>query len=659
MNKRKTIASIIALLIIILLAVFLSGNLNLFLAGKEPTLNILKILAFAITDKRVFAMAGLITLIGIMLIVAILTTQVQSFKNKTKEILPGVSTPLPDGNGECGTAHWSSEKDIKKAFNRAVINKSDEAIKFLLEEGKNDDSKRHLQTDYEYLPSGGMVVGMDRTIKDPNKEVYYYNAEDTHSLIVGATRSGKTRCDILQSICVQALAGESMINSDPKGEQYLYCYPFLQRLGYMVYPIDFLNPEKSARYNYLQAIIDYVNDGDIARAIDATWDIVAALVGEAKGERIWHDGECSTIACAILCVVYDNRDKPEYQNLTNVYHFLGKMCKTVNKKMPIEEYLNQMPDTHPAKSLIDIANVAPSRTKGSFFTSALATLRLFTNPYIYEMTRCSDFSLADIGRDKSAVFIILPDEKDTYYSVATLFCNLAYVALVGEARKNGNRLLRRVNFNLDEVGNFTKLNNISKMETVGGGYGIRLNMALQDFEQFDAIYGKEVASTLRSNCQTWLYLLSNNSETRKDFSEKLGNYTIKSPSVSAQSSSSGVSVSSSYNYTSRALLTTDEIGELKRPYQLLISGTVKSVMYAPDISQTIFNGFLGLGDKDYNQELLARRQAKRPSLEINFEDMQLWGIWNEWIEKCKADESNLPSPMPTKNMKLNNKSKGQ
>lgn len=37
-----------------------------------------------------------------------------------------------------------------------------------------------------------------------------------HSLTVGATRSGKTRCLVLQSIGNTALAGENMIISDPK-----------------------------------------------------------------------------------------------------------------------------------------------------------------------------------------------------------------------------------------------------------------------------------------------------------------------------------------------------------------------------------------------------------------------------------------------------------
>jgi hypothetical protein len=49
------------------------------------------------------------------------------------------------------------------------------------------------------------------------------------------------------------------------------------------------------------------------------------LVGKAQGEKIWTNGEMSVIAAAILCVVCDNKKRPEYQNLTNVYWFVAEM----------------------------------------------------------------------------------------------------------------------------------------------------------------------------------------------------------------------------------------------------------------------------------------------------------------------------------------------
>lgn len=63
---------------------------------------------------------------------------------------------------------------------------------------------------------GGLVVGMSRDGKE-----LYVTTEDNHTLILGATRSGKSRDIVLPSICFMALAGESMIYVDPKAELYL------------------------------------------------------------------------------------------------------------------------------------------------------------------------------------------------------------------------------------------------------------------------------------------------------------------------------------------------------------------------------------------------------------------------------------------------------
>ena len=76
----------------------------------------------------------------------------------------------------------------------------------------------------------------------------------------------------------------------------------------------------------MQPVIDAVNKGDIPLAENRASDIVSSLVGEAKGEKIWNDGEKSVIKAGIMAVVMENTDHPEYQNLVNVYHFLSEMC---------------------------------------------------------------------------------------------------------------------------------------------------------------------------------------------------------------------------------------------------------------------------------------------------------------------------------------------
>jgi len=477
--------------------------------------------------------------------------------------------------------------------------------------------------------AGGLVIGY---VKNKNAEDIYYLSEDVHSLTIGATRSGKSRSIVLQSIAFTALNGESALINDPKGELTAYCSPYLKRLGYEVITIDFKNPLKSSRYNFLQPVIDAVNRGDNAKAVDTVWDMTSSLApADEKGERIWNDGQASVIAGAIMSVVFDNRDKPEYQNLTNVYHFILNMCRTVGNDMPINQYIDGLHDDHPAKGLFGIAQIAPSRTRGSFFTAALATLRLFTNENIYSQTSASDFVLADTGSRKRAIFIIIPDEKVTFYSLASLFVYQHYIALTEAADKRGGRLKIRVNFYLDEFGNMSKLPAFSNLLTVGGGRGCRFNLFVQSFSQIEQKYGREEAQTIADNCHCWIYLKTASSETASSISKRLGQYTTSSYSRSSSYNSSGTSSgnsSNSMNLIARSLLTEDEVMRIERPYALVMYvGYYPAIMRLPDISEWTFNAVFGLGDKEHNRKLREMRENARIARKP--EPIKLWGIWND------------------------------
>ena len=485
---------------------------------------------------------------------------------------------------------------------------------------------------------GGIVVGME---KSGGKETLYMVGEDTHTLTIGATRSGKTRCLVIQSICSIALAGESLVVSDPKAELFHYTSGYLKKLKYEVVCIDFKNPEKSSRYNLLQPVIDAVNEGEMERAEMYAWDITNILVGDnTSNEKIWENGEKSTIAAAILCVVVDNRKRPEYQNLTNVYWFIAEMSKTVGNTTPMKEYLKKLPPKHPARALLSIAEVAPSRTKGSFDTSALTTLRLFTSRSVYAVTHQSDYNIAEIGRKKQALFLILPDEKTTYYPIASLMVSQLYELLDRQSDQRGGRLERRVNFVLDEFGNFTKLNDFTNKLTVAGGRGVRFNLFLQSFEQLTQKYDKETAAIVKSNCQTWVYLQADDRETLQEVCDKLGKYTTSAYQLSSQHGKyTNPSSSHSISLVARELLTTDEIRRVARPYQIVVGRGHPAVMEAPDLSQWYFNRMCGLGDPEHNRKVREAREAARPIRSSRTEEIPLWNIWVYYVKDLQLKEA--------------------
>ena len=561
-----------------------------------------------IVDKQFLLLFLLLFfLLEIMLIVLFSMNNRTQFKSEVIKITDKLKTPEIVGQGQHGTARWMSKKEFDKSFKKNVIDKT-------------------VKTTNQFN-SGGLVVGYKN---DKKKEKIYYIDDNIHSLVVGATRSGKTRCIVLETVGNLGMAGESMIISDPKAEIYHYTSEYLRNLGYKIITLDFKNPTKSTRYNFLQPVIDAVNKEDYRKAEEYAWDITQALVGneETKMEKIWRDGEMSVIAGAIMSVVFDNKESPEYQNLTNVYSFISEMCRTQGQQMSINKYIENLPPEHPASTIFNIARIAPEKTRGSFFTSALTTLRLFTSKSIYGMTCESEFSLKQAGEEKVVTYIILPDEKTTYYPLASLFVYQNYVALVEEADLRGGELKTRVNYILDEFGNFTTIPAFGNMLTVAGGRRIRFNLFLQSFSQLDNKYGKEVSENIRDNCQTWIYLKTASNETANIISKKLGTYTTSSYSKSnSYNKYQSINNSESMNLISRALLTEDEILRIERPYVLVIqTGLFPIITKLPDISKWSFNKLFGMGNQEENRLLRLEREKNRETREIK--DIKLWGIWN-------------------------------
>lgn len=599
----------------------------------------------------VFANGQSIKLFGIFMILILLLCVMYFFcSQKPYEadlitVTPKIKIPAPSGQAQHGSASFMTEEQKRRKFNELVLSSTSPEVKKLLDEGKRRAAA--VDSGQTYTPNklkienlfdeAGIVVGKRDSA---GKEYITCLTDDVHTLTIGATGGGKSRREVLQTICMLALAGEGIVVSDPKGELYHYTHTFLESVGYTVHVVDFNQPYRSDRYNPLQRIIDDVLNDDLTSASEHAWDIVNILVEKnEKSEPIWSNGEMAVIVASILAVVYDNRDDPQYQNLTNVYEFISNMSKPApgEKEIRYTKYLRTLPDNHPARQTMAIAQVAPDKMGASFYTQALTTLRLFANPNTYRITSASDFNMTCFGTEpKHALFFILPDERRTFYPIVTILVVQQYEQLVVAAKQSGNRLKYRVNYVLDEFGNFSKINEFETKLTVARGYGIRWNLFLQSFSQLTLVYGKEIADIAKGNCRYWLYLQTNDMETNKEISEMLGKYTTSTYSLgSSMQKYSTPSSSANISLSERSLLTPDEIRSFERPYALLISPDLPAVMRSPDISEWLFNRMLGLGSKQHNTDLIMQDEENRPAFSGKVQ-IKLWKPWERLEEQPPA-----------------------
>ena len=571
----------------------------------------------------------------VILLLGIITLLVggkSSFKVDMIEITPEIHTPVPVGQGQHGTAKWLNKKDFDKVFDSVII-----------------DSKK-LMEGKEHIPAGGLVIGKEDIKKSffsrKIKEKIYLITKDLHALIIGATRSGKTRNVVIETITMLILAGENVFIPDLKGEIRDYTEDTAKRCGYETICINFINPYESDRKNFLEPIVQALRRKDISRAIEETWSLVSQLVGEPPehGDKLWNDGEAATLAASIMAVCYDNQDHPEYQNLTNVFYFITEMCSEYRGALPLQFYIDSLPEDHPAKILLAATKVAAMRTRSSFYVSAIMTLKLLTIPAINQMTNASDFDIEKLIEEgkKVIVYLCLPARNKTYFPLASLVLRqLSDLIDYAADEKYGGRVPVRWNFVDDELGNFTKITNMRQQTSFGTGKGIRHFMFIQSYAQLDDVYGEKVSQIIQDNADIKIYLRSPNPTTKKKISEDLGNYTTRSYSKSNNTPSgtfrNGGSDGESSNLMGRPLLYPDEVGKLQRPYSLVMSDSDPAIIYAPDLSQYAMNEFLGMGDEEHNNRLRQKKAEEHKKNERPHNSkMELWGIWNVWKRHIDA-----------------------
>ena len=524
-------------------------------------------------------------------------------KNRIKD---GIGGPDPSGQGQHGTSRWQNVREM--------------------------DVTAKIWHTSKPLKKGGIIFGMEST-KDGDEKVWL-DDDDSHTLIIAATRSGKSRKLYLPTIWEMAKSGESMIIGDPKGELYITSKEYLEKQGYNVIAINLREPSKGNQWNMLHLVNKAVDDGDIPKAAEIAWDIahmVSHQTPSVSSEPIWENGEESTIAALILLTALNSEFKFQ-RHMTTAYYLLAEYGQPLDEDgvVPLLEYIKSLPVRHPAKSAFAIANVAPYKTRASFFTQALADLRLFGDPNIQDMTNKQDHDIEKIGIEKTAVFLIVPDEKSTRNVLATIYIDQVYQSLVDLANKNGGRIPRTVKILLDEFGNLPVIPNFEKKLTVAGGRGIHFTIAVQDVAQLKELY-KQKQQTITGNCQNWIYLSTSDVETAELISKRTGQYTVETDSANSSIQSKGHSFGSGVSLTGRALLMPDEVARWTGEESLVLRAKQFPAKYPlPDLSQWKANKDLGFADpsgdldrdKIMNSQIIMKRWEAIPNR--NIEEVSIW-----------------------------------
>ena len=398
---------------------------------------------------------------------------------------------------EKGYSRWATDKEFKKGLEVVEI--------------KQDT-----------LPAAGIALYSKKG------KMWVDNGED-HYLVMGATGSGKTVIVAKPMIKLLAKHNESMILTDPKGELYESSAALLKEKGYNIITLNFRDPQKGNAWNPMTLPYKLYKEGNQDKAIELLDDLALNILYEEKssGDPFWEKTAADYFTGLALGLFEDGTEEQININSVNLMSSLGEERFGGPNNNYIKEYFNAK---DPAKAAYINASgtvFTADETKQGIIATFKQKMKLFSErANLSEMLSYSDFDMRDIGRKKTAVFLIVQDEKKTLHPLATIFIKQCYETLIDVAQESGGKLPFRTNFILDEFANMPPLKDVTTMVTAARSRLIRFTFIIQNFAQLTQVYGKENGDTIRGNCNL-LYLISSEIAALEEISKMCGEVKSK------------------------------------------------------------------------------------------------------------------------------------
>ena len=412
-----------------------------------------------------------------------------------------------------------------------------------------------------------------------------------------------------------------MLISDPKGELFSLHAKSLLKRGYDVKVLDLRNPYCSIRWNQLEKPFEmyqemlsldekvrvneeegyyvfedkiYYNQDELKSIIQSKKqelfdevyedlnDICSVLCPiKNKSEPIWESGAKNFILAITLAMLEDS-ENPELGMTKEKFNFYNIMKIATNTQNDCDDLIEYFKHRSPISKCVSLSKQvldASDKTRGSYLSTVFDKLSMFSDMSICSLTSANEINFADISTKPTALFLQIPDEKETRHTLAAMVILQAYKALVAKANTYPDLSLpRSVYFLLDEFGNLPQVHKLEQMITVGRSRKIWLALVVQSYAQLAKVYDEKSADIIKSNCNIQIFIGTTDQKTIEEFSKKCGNYSIIQKNVSFSSSNDGVG--SSVSVKERPLIYPTELAQLNNN-QDMGNAIVSIFGYAP------------------------------------------------------------------------------
>ena len=474
------------------------------------------------------------------------------------------------GNGQHGTARWATPGEIKQSYRHvpfAPVQWRREA-----QEGKQPTANG------KPLPQG-IVLGC--TGKTGTTALV--DTDDVHCLMIGASGVGKTAYFLYPNLEYACASGMSFLALDTKGDL-ARNYGAIARdiYGYHISIVDLREPSRSDGNNLLTLINRYM---DIVREeprninarakAEKYAKILAKTIINPEGDGADHgqnayfyDAAEGLLASVILLLAEflppEETDGYEMRHIGSVFKLVQELMTQSSSRRggnQFQELMQLLSGDHKAKWLAGSALTASDQAMSSVMSTVLSKLNAFLDSEL-EQVICFDGNIdAELfASEKSAIFLILPEEDATKNFVASLMIQNLARELFAVANEHGGKLQNRAVFFCDELGTMPPFD-ILPLFSAGRSRRLTLVPIIQSLAQLVKNYGSEGAEIIQDNCQDTIFGgFAPNSQTAETLSKNLGSRTV----LSGQITRGKDNTSQSLQMMERPLLTADELKSMPK-----------------------------------------------------------------------------------------------
>lgn len=324
----------------------------------------------------------------------------------------------------------------------------------------------------------------------------------------------------------------------------------------------------------------------------------------------------------------------EERHIISVFKLIQDLLgpSEVKGKSQFKLLMELLPEEHKARWMSGAALNTSEQAMASVLSTALSRLNAFLDSEI-EQLLCFETKIntESFCKQKSAIFLIMPEEDDSKYFLISLIVQQLYREMLSIADEMGGKLPNRVMFFLDEFGTLPAIQSAEMMFSASRSRRISFVPIIQSLAQLEKNYGKEGKDIIIDNCQICIYGgFAPNSEAADVLSKILGERTVMTGSVSQ-----GKDKSKSLQMTGRPLMTADELKVMPKDTFIVTRTGVKPMK---TILKLFFEWGIQLNEKYALRQPVVRKVCYADKKEIRSTIIKKYGKTAEFPKLPTSSE---------------------